>query len=1446
MFLNLIKGLEKNEDKENVVNINIQKLLGDKTYEKRKKGAQELAELVKIILLKEENDEKKHIDKLLDEHKNNEDAGGFNITKTFSDMEANKISNNLLKADEDDELNNSEYYFKTYNDEKLKKKKNILDDIGIDDDDDNNKEYTIIDDEKERKANEEYDNKNNIDGDKKSQDKLYIKGTKEYEKINKYKKNKSVRNSNIIIDTNEINNSHIYGHVQEDGKEYNANDNLNKNNNVATDDDDDDEENYEDANMKRYNDSDDSVDEKDKKKKKTNLENEKDNLLDQHMNEEKYILGSEIIKKLLLDKCKENCDLDIELTKPIDNNSNNNNYIRNRNSVSSIDINKEKRKKTLNNILYDNDIYLDNFNKKYQSQKVINIISFLDNKFIQSVSSSERCGGLISLAFISISLDEKIQYYFTEILRIIISCINDADSKVRYYVCESLYNLCKVSRKYIFHNIEDIFDCLYRIFSDSCPNVKSGGIYLDNLIKDLVCSYNNIFYIYKIIYILKDKIYIENTNVRQLIISWLFFLQNIPTINIFEYFHFFIKDLFLMLSDENKDIQKQANQCLDIYIDKIVTSNYEQCRTFFKHIAYVILEFCGHKNTVIKHKSLLWIYHFINILNIHFYNIFDSSTKKNNTFLIELLKKIIASTSDVCFDIHYTARKCNELLISYVKFTYLESAPLITKLVCLIINTKIDKSELVVSANKDSTNYKNYQKKYFSRRKKLHKDLMYDRGNNLPDGVIPSQGYNNNEMTVEENNKMADQEDNKLNNLVKQHENISNKGRNESSIIKNKNDDDNENDYSIYKDDESYITNIGNERKVKNSLFHNDENDVEEDSLLNVNCFNNVTAEDEDFIHMNDTDKKDNRRDQNGSYNKANNKEIINANNKKKNDKHKDNKNDDNNNKNNINDVKDNNDNNSLNNSNDNASESLSFESYNLFYKKENYSYEGQNKPLNTQTSKEENYNCKIIYNHEKLINELKEKKLLMGDVSKGEAYYINKIIKKKGNNNNINNNIDDNEDDYFNDNDDDDDDDDNIFYDNLEKRNIYPVITCLQWLIEILIYKSNEIKTYYDEIIICIFKCLKNDDNKVLLLSLTVLSAMCGTVDNKFHFYEKISLNLINIFKNDENLLIHKGKVIVQHISRCLNNKKFYAYLCYLLIKENNFTFVNKFVQVLNWVLLTSDETKYLRNVLFLKKYYNIFSLILIAWFHNPLSAISFLLWLQKYELAYYISSYLTLLDVNSDFFHQLDNFIFLFESPVFSKQRIHLIYPKNYPFLIKSLMILSLMLPLNTSNNILQKRLQISQLSILTSNEKMHTFFDIHNHNGLYHIEDNYDNKEIDNKINEQDKLKKRESCQLNIYENTEEFIQLCKMGNEEQTKEYNILEKTDTEKHNEEELWNNRYNYLLTNIKRKFLKDTITNDNHNNNTHRVSYKNDECNEFVHIFKTVLKTHKIIKYYS
>ncbi|EUD69109.1 hypothetical protein C922_00801 [Plasmodium inui San Antonio 1] len=1402
MFLSLIKGLEKNEAKEDIINVNIQKLLGDKTYEKRKQGAQEIAEVVKLLLLKEKEDEQMQVDYILNEC--DQDGGVSDEYSNFAHKDVHPFEG--LNSQTEVDVVNSEHYFRDYTEQ--------------------GKRIDEVNPEQEKRTDEV-----NAEQEKRI-DKVTI------------------------------------------GQDNNH------------------------------------------REKKKSGEVEKMSSLLKEPSEEKLLLGSEIIKKLLLEKYQENCNIDSAIGKSTG--LFNGKYDRGMSAITPLEMSQiEKRRKKkmnklgrsnglsqlsqVNKILYEHDADIENVANKYQNKKVISIINFLKEKFVQSINPAERCGGLIALAFISITVDTQIKFYFSAILKLIVSCLSDPDSKVRYYVCESLYNLCKVSKSVVFYHIEDIFDCLFRIFSDSCPNVKSGGAFLDNLLKDLTCSYNNVFNIYKIIFILKERIGIENSNARQVILSWLLLFQNIKTVNLFEYFHFFISDLFFMLADQNRDIQRQANQCLDLYVDQIITSNYEQVRSFFKHIAFIFLEFCIHKNTIIKHKCLLWLYHFIQILNVHFYDIYRNA-KKNNFFICELIKRIIACTAHLHFDIHYTARKCSELLISFIKFSEMKCAPLLTRLVCSIICSTLSKVELSGRTEVSHTGEAGATNRTGDARHSVEAHPASEA--NSPREINQSRSKS---LQVRRRAKGGAEHSPQRRSQPGSDHTLEGRGEPGKDPTRQRQPPGCEPSRS--ESGEGSVSGKPDEADKADKADCADEADgadIADDPLLPEGARgvgSDAFSYESYNLFYQEGDSSDEGRSKEGVPVTESGQEGVRA------------------------DATPNCvDGEGIQTDEQQRGEQQQMEKQHHKEKKQNNEKQPHKEKQSNerqphkekqsnerQPHKEEdgeapprqnNYNAKFLKKHERLMSELRGKKIPLLDPLKTEAYYIRKLAKRGSPHG------------YVSEGegpgavkeavkvavrgsvrssgegavrgsgadgeahlsggvngkgaasrrvDPPSDIEEDIFQDNLDKRSIYPVIICLQWLIEMLMYKNEVIKKHYDEIITCVFKCLRNNDKQVVLLSLTVLSAMCSTVENKFHFYEQVSNSLIALFRNDDHLLIHKGKIIVQHISRCLNNKKFFAYLCYSLISEEKIPFVTKFIQVLSWVLLTSEETKYLRNALFLKKHYSLFSLILIAWLRNPISAISFLLWLQKYKLAYLICSYLSLLNLNSDFFHQLDNLIFLLESPIFAKQRIHLVYPQNYPFLIKSLMILSLMLPLNTSNNILQKRLQISQLSILTNGQKVPHFLDAHNHNGLLHGEEITTMKGKsqpgeDDKKGEMDRNGQRgqdgqrdkrgedsrpgqpgqqEPLPLNLAEEqdspqTDQIIELLKMEDEEEKKEYSLIELTKEEKSKEAAKWKDKYNYLLSAVRQKLVSQGLPDE-----------AADECTEFVNIFRTVLRSSHIVKYY-
>ena len=100
-----------------------------------------------------------------------------------------------------------------------------------------------------------------------------------------------------------------------------------------------------------------------------------------------------------------------------------------------------------------------------------------------------RNGGLIGLAAASIALGpvclrrssfckrprltctQEVARYLEEIVPPVLACFTDQDARVRYYACESMYNIAKVAKGEILLYFNDVFDALCKVgkqFSTHC------------------------------------------------------------------------------------------------------------------------------------------------------------------------------------------------------------------------------------------------------------------------------------------------------------------------------------------------------------------------------------------------------------------------------------------------------------------------------------------------------------------------------------------------------------------------------------------------------------------------------------------------------------------------------------------------------------------------------------------------------------------------------------------------------------------------------------------------------------------------------------------------------------------------------------------------------------------------------------------------------------------
>ena len=72
-------------------------------------------------------------------------------------------------------------------------------------------------------------------------------------------------------------------------------------------------------------------------------------------------------------------------------------------------------------------------------------------------------GGLIGLAAMAIGMGEDSSSYVSELVKPVLNCMDDTDSRVRFYACESLYNVTKVVRDAILPLFNECFIAMAKV-----------------------------------------------------------------------------------------------------------------------------------------------------------------------------------------------------------------------------------------------------------------------------------------------------------------------------------------------------------------------------------------------------------------------------------------------------------------------------------------------------------------------------------------------------------------------------------------------------------------------------------------------------------------------------------------------------------------------------------------------------------------------------------------------------------------------------------------------------------------------------------------------------------------------------------------------------------------------------------------------------------------------
>ncbi|EJD53971.1 ARM repeat-containing protein [Auricularia subglabra TFB-10046 SS5] len=227
-----------------------------------------------------------------------------------------------------------------------------------------------------------------------------------------------------------------------------------------------------------------------------------------------------------------------------------------------------------------------------------------------------RNGGLIGLAATAIALGVDVAQYADKFLEPLLSCFSDAETRIRYFACESMYNICKVSKGEILVYFNPIFDALSRLAADNEASVKNGAELLDRLLKDIVAESAAVyvpqfqvtekarrqyedafsrgvvvpagdevdksgpvqppngapkkaFSLARFIPLLSERIKVINPFTRSFLVSWISLLDSVPDLELTSFLPDILDGLLSYLSDPSADVRTATENLLAEFLGEM-------------------------------------------------------------------------------------------------------------------------------------------------------------------------------------------------------------------------------------------------------------------------------------------------------------------------------------------------------------------------------------------------------------------------------------------------------------------------------------------------------------------------------------------------------------------------------------------------------------------------------------------------------------------------------------------------------------------------------------------------------------------------------------------------------------------------------------------------------------------------------------------------------------
>ncbi|GMR54020.1 hypothetical protein PMAYCL1PPCAC_24215, partial [Pristionchus mayeri] len=200
-------------------------------------------------------------------------------------------------------------------------------------------------------------------------------------------------------------------------------------------------------------------------------------------------------------------------------------------------------------------------NQLSQLDKLIGVL----RELALAPNGQTRKGGLIGLAAAAIALGKNAGPYTRFLIEPVLTCFNDPDLQVRYYACESLYNIIKICKVHSLEMFDQLFDVLWKLAADTDQNVRSGAELLDRLLMDIVVSKED-FDVANLMSLIRDRLYVQTSSNRRFVVSWLNTMLTTPRFTLLPYLSEVMDGLFRMLGDQQAGVRDVTETVLGQFL----------------------------------------------------------------------------------------------------------------------------------------------------------------------------------------------------------------------------------------------------------------------------------------------------------------------------------------------------------------------------------------------------------------------------------------------------------------------------------------------------------------------------------------------------------------------------------------------------------------------------------------------------------------------------------------------------------------------------------------------------------------------------------------------------------------------------------------------------------------------------------------------------------------